>query len=368
MKAIAITPGKKDSLRVIEIPKPHLQAVSENRGVLVKILQVGLDGTDKELIDAEYGEAPSGDDYLIIGHESLGIVEQVGNTVIELYPGDLVTATVRRPGTSVYDKMGIPDFTTDDVYFERGINRLHGYLTEYYVESPENLIRVPNRLKDVGVLLEPMSIVEKGIYQAFLIQDRLKVWNPKKALVMGAGTLGLLATLILRLRGIEVTAIARTKPSYLNSDLVETIDGRYLSTKQASLKEAARTHGPFDIIVEATGYSPLMFEAMEILAKNGILILSSITGGDRKVEVAADRINLGFVLGNKLCFGTVNANRFHFELAIKDLGQASLQFPGWPNKLLTHPINGFDSIKVNEVLQRKPKGMIKSYCKIAPIE
>ncbi|MHA2406673.1 MAG: alcohol dehydrogenase catalytic domain-containing protein, partial [Candidatus Hermodarchaeia archaeon] len=129
MKAIAITPGKKDSLRVIEIPKPHLQAVSENRGVLVKILQVGLDGTDKELIDAEYGEAPSGDDYLIIGHESLGIVEQVGNTVIELYPGDLVTATVRRSGTSVYDKMGIPDFTTDDVYFERGINRLHGYLT-----------------------------------------------------------------------------------------------------------------------------------------------------------------------------------------------------------------------------------------------
>jgi threonine dehydrogenase-like Zn-dependent dehydrogenase len=367
MKAIVITPGKKGSLRVIDVPKPKLQAISKGRGVLVKVLQVGLDGTDKELINAEYGSAPEGDDYLVIGHESFGIVEQVGNPVTELKPGDFVAATVRRPGTSVYDKIGMADFTTDDVYFERGINQLHGFLTEYYVESPEYLIRVPEGLKKAGVLLEPTSIVEKGIYQAFKIQERLKVWNPRKGAVIGAGTLGLLTALILRLRGIDVTVFARTEPPYLNSNLVEAFDGRYLSTKQTSLTEAATRFGPFDIIVEATGYSPLMFEAMKILAKNGILVLSSITGGDRKIEIEADQINLGFVLGNKLCFGTVNANRFHFELAIKDLSQALLQYPGWLSKLLTHAIERFDSVKVSEVLQSKTKGMIKCFCEIAPI-
>jgi len=367
MKAIVITPRKKGSLRVISLPKPKIRAISNGRGVLVKVLQVGLDGTDRELVEAEYGDAPKGDDYLILGHESFGIVEQVGKAVSELKPGDFVTATVRRPGTSIYDKIGMLDFTTDDIYFERGINLLHGYLTEYYVELADYLIRIPKGLKKVGVLLEPSSIVEKGVFQAFKIQERLKVWNPKKGAVMGAGTLGLLAALILRLRGIDVTVFARTEPPYLNSDLVEAIDGHYLSTKQTSFKEASTKFGPFDIIVEATGYSPLMFESMKILAKNGVLILSSITGGNRKIEIEADKINLGFVLGNKLCFGTVNANRLHFQLAIKDLSHASLQYPGWLDKLLTHPIKGFNSEKVNEVLKSKTKGMIKRFCEIAPI-
>ncbi|MHA1966159.1 MAG: glucose 1-dehydrogenase [Candidatus Hodarchaeales archaeon] len=363
-KAVVITPGVKGSIECRQVRKPKISDIPNGRGVLVKVLEVGLDGTDREIIEAEYGESPVDDDFLIIGHESFGIVVNVGEQVTEFKKGDFVSATVRRPGMSVYDKIGMYDFTTDDIYRERGINLLHGYLTEYFVEEPEYLVKVPKGLKQVGVLLEPISIVEKGIYQAFEAQERLKVWDPKRAAVLGAGPLGLLAALILRLRGLDVCVFARSKPPNLNSTLVQEIEGTFLSTKQTSLEEATKTHGPFDIIFEATGFSPLVFEAMKVLAKNGILILTSVTGGDRKVEVEADEINLNFVLGNKLCFGTVNANKFHFELGVKDLSQAVLQYPGWLEKLLTHPINGFDCEKIYDLLSTRKKDTIKIYCKV----
>lgn len=367
MKAIVVTPRKKASIRLIEVPEPSVNQIPNGRGVLVKVLQAGLDGTDREIILGEYGDAPPGEEYLILGHENIGIVVDVGDDIREFQPGDFVSATVRRPGTSIYDEIGMYDFTTDDIYFERGITRLHGFLTEYYIETPQYLVKIPTGLKNVGVLLEPLSIVEKGIYQAYETQERLKVWSPRKAAVLGAGPLGLLAALILRLRDLEVTVFARTEPPYLNSELVEQIGARYLSTKQISLEQGTTQYGPFDIIFEATGYSPLVFEAMKVLAKNGVLILSSVTGGDRRVEIEGDKINLGFVLGNKVCFGTVNANKSHFELGVKDLAHGVVQFPGWLDQLLTHPIMGFDCPQVTSLLQSKTSGMIKVFCQIAPI-
>ena len=152
---------------------------------MVKVLQVGGDGTDKEINAAEYGEAPTGYDFLVIGHGTFGRVESVGPTVTELKPGDYVVATVRRPGTSIYDLIGMNDMTTDDNYAERGINRAHGYLTEYYVDDAEYIVKIPQGLKHVGVLLEPLSVVEKGIAQAYEIQRRLRVWRPRRAAVMG---------------------------------------------------------------------------------------------------------------------------------------------------------------------------------------
>src|SRR5438034_8081164 len=209
MKAIAVIPRKPDTVRLREAAKPHLSGMYNGRGVLVKVLRVVVDGTDKEINAAEYGAAPSGDDFLILGHESFGQVEAVGPNVTELKPGDYVVATVRRPGSSIYDQIGTNDMTTDDTYYERGINLRHGYLAEYYVDDAEFIVRIPQGLKQVGVLLEPTTVVEKGIYQAYEIQRRLKVWKPRKAAVMGAGTIGLLATLVLRLRGLDVTTFAR---------------------------------------------------------------------------------------------------------------------------------------------------------------
>ena len=216
----------------------------------------------------------------------------------------------------------------------------HGYLAEYYAEDADYLVKIPVGLKNVTVLLEPFTVAEKGIAQAFEIQRRLRVWKPRRAAVMGAGTIGLLATLILRLRGMEVTTFALTPKPNLNGELIEAIGGRYLSTRETSIEAGTAQFGPFDLIFEATGYSPILFEAMQSLAKNGVLVLSSVTGGDRRIEVPADRINLQFVLGNKVMVGTVNAGREHFESGVRDMAQSEAQFPGWLGQLADSPGEG----------------------------
>lgn len=367
MKAISVFPGKPGSVHLTDAPKPSLEQVPNGRGVLVKVLRVGVDGTDKEINAAEYGAAPPGFDYLVIGHEGFGQVEAVGSNVTELKPGDYVVATVRRPGRSIYDMIGTNDMTTDDTYYERGINLRHGYLTEYYVDDVEFIVKVPQGLKQVGVLLEPTTVVEKGIYQAYEIQRRLKVWKPRKAAVMGAGTIGLLATLVLRLRGLDVTTFARSNKPYLNADLVEELGARYISTRDVPLLDAAKEHGPFDLILEATGNSSVVFDSMQALSKNGVLVLTSVTGGDHKIEVPADRINLEFVLGNKVMVGSVNANREYFELGVRDMSQAELEYPGWLGKLLTDRVKGLDNY--SELFQKltSPNGTIKVFCEVAEL-
>jgi glucose 1-dehydrogenase len=341
MKAITVIPGKADSTALTEIPEPQITGVPEGRGVRVRVLRVGLDGTDKEINSGEYGAVPDGADFLVQGHEGFGQVVEVGPSVVEFAPGDYVVSRVRRAGMSLHDDIDTPDMTTDDIYFEHGISRVHGFLTEYYVEEPRYLIKIPPTLRDVAVLLEPTSVAEKGVIQAFEIQRRLKVWQPNRAAVLGAGTIGLLATMALRNRGLQVTTFGLEERPYLNSDLVEALGVRYVSTKQTSLGDFAAAEGKFDLVFEATGFSPIVFEAMHsLLKKNGVLVLSSVTGGDRRVEVPADMINLDFVLGNKVMVGTVNANREHFEAGVRDLAVAEAQWPGWLSRLLTHRVDG----------------------------
>jgi threonine dehydrogenase-like Zn-dependent dehydrogenase len=367
MKAIAVRPGSPGSVHLWELERPSLDDVPNGRGVLVKVLRVGVDGTDKEINAAEYGAAPPGYDFLVLGHESFGRVEAVGSNVTELRPGDYVVATVRRPGTSIYDQIGTSDMTTDDIYFERGINLRHGYLTEYYVDAVEFIVKVPNGLKEVGVLLEPTTVVEKGIAQAYEIQRRLRVWKPRRAAVMGAGTIGLLATLVLRLRGLDVTTFALAPKPYLNSDLIDAIGARYVSTQETPIMDGAARYGPFDLVFEATGYSPVVFESMRALGKNGVLVLSSVTGGDRRIQVPADKINLEFVLGNKVMVGTVNANREYFENGVRDLCQAELEYPGWLNRLLTHPVKGLDNYAELFDKLLNARGSIKIFCEVAEL-
>lgn len=330
---------------------PSVTDVPDGRGVLVKVLRVGVDGTDKEINAAEYGAAPDGEGYLITGHESFGEVVEVGpNVPSTIRAGSYVVAMVRRPGSSIYDRVGLQDMTTDDVYYERGINLLHGFLAEYYVEDAAYVVGLPESLAEVGVLLEPTTVAEKGINQAFEIQRRLRVWEPRRACVLGSGTIGLLATLLLRLHGLEVVCFSRRKAPYLNSDLVEELGATYTSSEESTLAEVAERHGPFDLMLEATGFSPLAFEAADVLGKNGVLVLASVTGGDRRVEVPADRINQGFVLGNKVMVGTVNASRDDFERGVGDLIKAEAVYPGWLSKLLTTPVRGLENYE--EMLRR----------------
>ena len=344
MKAIAVTPGKASSIHLEEVPKPSVDDISDGRGVLVRVLRVGVDGTDKEINAAEYGAAPEGDEFLIIGHENFGIVEEVGPNVPDtITPGTYVVASVRRPGSSIYGQIGLQDFTTEDVYYERGINLLHGYLTEHYVEDPRFVFPLPATLRDVGVLLEPTTVAEKGVNHAYEIQRRLKVWEPRRACILGSGTIGLLMALAARLRGLELTVYSLPQKPNRNAELVEELGGRYFSSQEGTLAEVSTERGPFDLIMDATGFSPIVWEAAEVLGKNGVLVLSSITGCDRRVEIRSDAINQSFVLGNKVMLGTVNASPAVFRSGVDDLIKAEALFPGWLAKLLTTPIRGLEN-------------------------
>lgn len=367
MKAIAVKPGIPNTVHLTELPAPAIDEIPNGRGVLVRVLRVGMCGTDKEITAAEYGQAPPGYDFLAIGHESLGQVEAVGPNVSEVRPGDYVVATVRRPGNSIYDLIGTNDMTTSDTYTERGINLQHGFLTERYVDDAEFIVKIPQGLKEVGVLLEPTTVVEKGIAQAYEIQRRLRVWRPKRAAVMGAGTIGLLATLVLRLKGLQVTTFGLMEKPYLNSDLIESIGATYQSTKELSIADGAKKYGPFDLIFEATGFSPVVFDSMQALGKNGVLVLSSVTAGDRRLEVPVDKINLEFVLGNKVMVGTVNANREYFEMGVKDMAHSEAEYPGWLERLLTHPVKGLENYQELFDKLTNAKGAVKVFLEVAEL-
>ena len=370
MKAVAVKPGVEDSVHMVEIEKPRLSDIKDGRGVLVQMLKAGACGTDREINAAEYGTAPEGEDFLILGHENLGRVVEVSPNVSEVEPGDLVVSTVRRPcGTSIYDTIGQEDFTTDEELFEHGISRLHGFWTEFYVENADFLIKVPKKIADVAVLLEPLSIIEKGIKQAEDIQLRLDVWKPKKAAVLGTGNVGLLTVLALRLRGFEVHGFGLQKPEgYLNAALCQELGATYDSTRELPVIDSVDKYGQYDLVFEATGYSPIIFEAMQTLEENGILILASVTGGERTTEsVPSDHINQQFVLGNRVMVGTVNANREHFEMGVRDLALSEAMYPGWLDKMITHRISGLENFeKVFDVLNNGSEyGAIKTIFEIS---
>jgi threonine dehydrogenase-like Zn-dependent dehydrogenase len=369
MKAVAVTPRKPNSVRLVDAEKPSLGTFRNGNGVLVEVVHAGACGTDREINNGEYGTPPEGSEYLILGHENLGRVVEIGENVTALEVGNYVVATVRRPcGTSVYDKIGQQDFTTDDEYYEHGISRLHGFMAEYYAEYAEFLVKVPSAIANVGVLLEPLSIVEKGLKQASDIQERMKIWRPKTAAVLGTGSVGLLTVMALRMRGYAVHGFGReTRDGYLNAELCEAIGATYDSTAEISVEQSTEKYGQYDLVFECTGYSPIIFDAMQSLNENGILILASVTGGDRKTDqIPSDKINQMFVLGNRAMVGTVNAGREHFEMGVKDLALCEAMHPGWLGRMLTHKIEGLENYaELFDILNNSSKyKAIKSYFEV----
>jgi threonine dehydrogenase-like Zn-dependent dehydrogenase len=372
MKAVAVIPKKEKSAHLVEMDEPKLSDIKNGRGVLVEVLRVGACGTDREINNGEYGEAPEGADFLVLGHENFGRVVETGENVKEFQKGDFVVATVRRPcGTSIYDKIGTQDFTTDTEYYEHGISRLHGFMAEFYVESADFLVKIPPAIAEIGVLLEPLSIIEKGLKQAADIQERLKIWHPKTAAVLGTGNVGLLTVMALRLRGYEVHGFGKQKrDGYLNAELCEAISATYDSTDEISVADSVKKYGEYDLIFECTGYSPIIFDAMQSLNENGILILSSVTGGERKTDaVPSDKINQMFVLGNRAMVGTVNANREHFEMGVRDLALCEAMYAGWLARMMTHKVEGLENYeKVFDILENSGKyDAIKTYFEVNKI-
>jgi threonine dehydrogenase-like Zn-dependent dehydrogenase len=330
MKAIVVRPGVRGSMHMRDVPDPKLKADQ----VAVKMIRAGLCGTDAEISHGLYGEAPQGDEYLILGHENFGVVEEVGRKVKGFKAGDLVVATVRRPCKCYTCKTGQIDMCHEGGYQERGIVGSHGFMAEYYVESPQWLNKIPKNTAEIGVLLEPMSVVEKGIDHAFLLQRRLE-WKPRTGLVLGGGPIGLLAAAIMRVRGLDTHVISRELETDSRAKLVGKMGATYHSVSNKTLVDVSKEMPPIDIAVEATGVASVAFDGLQILGRNGVLCLLSITGGSSTAEQPIELINRQMVHGNQVVFGSVNANPRHFAMGVKDFAAIERKWPGVLKQLIT---------------------------------
>jgi glucose 1-dehydrogenase len=356
MRAVAVTPKKPGSARQVELPLP----TAAPGMALMRVLEVGIDGTDTEINQGLYGDAPPGSEFLVIGHEALSVVEAVGEGVTGFIPGDLVVSTVRRPDDCPNCQAGESDMCLFGKYTERGIKGAHGYMGEYYGETPAFMVKIPPALRPFAVLLEPLSIVEKATFQAWKIQERM-LWRPQRAVVLGAGPIGILGTILLRLRGLEVHVYAKQPPDGMQSRILRSLGATYESVDDRPVTGIRDELGQIDFILEATGNSSVAFEAMAQLGTNGVLCLTGVSAGNRSIEIPADVINLQMVLGNRVAFGSVNANRRYFETGVEHFRQAEQQWPGIFERLLTRRVP-FDDFK--SALDRRPED-IKTLLTIA---
>jgi len=317
MKALVVDPGVAHSTRVEDVDEPT------GDGVLLRMLEVGVCGTDREISEGVFGVAPDGEQHLVIGHESLAEVARDGNGFSK---GDLVCATVRRScGHCLPCGEGAPDSCLTGDYSERGITRLDGFARELVLEQAEHLIRIPGSLGRLGVLAEPTSICTRGVRHAITIGAR-QPWEPKRALVTGAGAVGLLSTMLLRLEGFDVWT-ASLEPS---SAIADALGAHYVSTKTTDLADL----GPFDIVVEAAGNAQLMLDALGLLGRSGVACLLGIDGHDGKAHIDNKVIGVDAVLENRVLFGSVNAHHDDWVTGVEALDRARRQFPGALEELI----------------------------------
>ena len=334
MKAVVVIPGRPESAHLRDVPLPEIN----DDEVLVRSIRAGICGTDREIHQGLYGSAEPGKEYLVLGHESSGVVVSVGKNVLDISPGQYVVRAVRRPCPGCANcAAGANDLCVSGNFRESGIKEIDGCMAEYFKDYPQYLIPLPVKLAEVSVLLEPLSVVEKAWRQAQEIQRRLS-WEPKTALVVGAGPIGLLQTLILVEEGLDVAVLARSPAGNLKSQLVTTLGARYFSTSTTSEEDIFRDLGPRDFIVEASGDATKGFEMMRYVGNNGVLCLTSITGGNTKAIIPAEKINLDYVLGNKVLFGTVNAHLQDYQRGVQRLEAALARCPDVLSQMFTRRI------------------------------
>jgi len=340
MKAIAIVPGTAGA-RVVERPEP---AVSAPDDVKVRIIRVGICGTDREELSGGRAQAPDGQKELVIGHEMFGQVVQAGPAVTRVKTGDYAVFSVRRGCNQCAPcRMDRSDMCQTGNYRERGIKGLDGYQTEFAVDSEKYIVRVPAELEPVGVLMEPLSIVEKAIAETLRLQEvrcpeaaTAPDWlHGRRCLVAGLGPVGLLAAMVLRLRGgdvygLDVVDLASARPRWLNG-----IGGHYVDGRQVPAGQVAKKIGLMDLVVDASGIPALEFNLLDALALNGAYVLTGIPGGDRPIEIPGAELVRQLVLDNQVMLGSVNAARGHFQMGADDLADAHLRWDAHLEGLIT---------------------------------
>jgi len=343
MKAVAVFPKERE-VRVIEHPEP---GACGPREVKLRMLEVGVCGTDKEICNFEYGEPPEGSDYLVVGHESLGEVVEAGAEVERVRAGDLVVPSVRRPCDDpdcAACREGRQDFCYTGRFTERGIGKAHGFLTELVTDDERYMNVVPRGLRDVAVLVEPLTIAEKALAQVWDIQERLP-WasatrgtgqpNGLRAVVLGAGPVGLLGAMLFVQEGFDTYVYSRSpRPNY-KAGLAERFGARYVSSEETPVEGLAETVGRIDLVYEAVGASRVSFDVLRALGTNGVFVFTGVPGRKAPVEVDTDLLMRNLVLKNQAVFGTVNAGRDAFEAAVADLGRFVERWPEEVRAMIT---------------------------------
>lgn len=336
MKAVAVNPSTR-RVTLTERDEPRLTGPAD---VKLRILDVGVCGTDREICAFEYGTPPGGADTLVIGHESLGVVVEAGAAVTRARSGDLVVPMVRRPcphETCQACRAGRQDFCYTGDFRERGIKQADGFMTEFVVDDESYMNVVPNELRRFAVLVEPLTIAEKALMQVAQIQQRLPWTCPivsghppahcRKAVVLGAGPVGLLGAMALVNYGFDTYVYSRTPAPNPKAALVEAFGGHYVSSTDTTPAQLAEMTGNIDLVYEAVGASRAAFELMPALGTNGVFIFTGVPGRKAPVEVDTDLLMRNLVLKNQIVFGTVNAGRETFEAAIRDLGVFVSRWP-----------------------------------------
>jgi glucose 1-dehydrogenase len=310
--ALVTEPGRAHTTRTEEVP-----AVRAREGeVLVRTLEVGVCGTDREISEGVFGIAPEKERLLVLGHEALAVVEQSGYGFTR---GDLVTAIVRRScGRCIACAEDSPDSCLTGDYAERGITRLHGYARELVAEDPAQLVGIPSSLGRLGVLAEPTSICERALRHALTIGGR-QPWLLERALVIGAGAVGLLMTYLLRLADVEVW----TASLEARSDLVEQSGASYVATEGNDLSEL----GTFDLVVEAAGNAELMARTLGQLRRSGVACILGIDPREQAVAIDGRVLGVDLILENHVLFGSVNAQRRDWLAAVAALDRARERWP-----------------------------------------
>jgi threonine dehydrogenase-like Zn-dependent dehydrogenase len=340
MKAIAIVPDTSGA-RLVDRPEPTISAPDD---VKVRIIRVGICGTDREELSGGRAQAPDGQQELVIGHEMFGQVVSIGSSVTRVKVGDYAVFTVRRGCDECAPcRMGRSDMCQTGKYRERGIKGLDGYQTEFAVDKEQYIIRVPAALESVGVLMEPLSIVEKAIDEVLRVQtvrDPQAAVTPdwlfgRRCLVAGLGPVGLLAAMVLQLRGGEVYGLdvvdaASARPTWLTG-----IGGRYVDGRQMPADQVEKKIGAMDLILDATGIPALEFNILDALALNGAYVLTGIPGGDRPLQIPGASLVRQLVLDNQIMLGSVNAAHGHFQMGASDLEQAHLRWGAHLDQLIT---------------------------------
>lgn len=319
MDAIAVRTGAGNA-ELIDIPKPDPEAGE----VLVRTLRVGVDGTDHEVIAGGHGGAPEGSDYLVLGHEAVGVVEDPNGTSFSA--GDIVVPTVRRSpnGPNEYFERGEPDMAPDGQYHERGIVGKHGFMAEYFTSPAEYLIEIPASLADVGFLVEPISITEKAVAHARASRSAFE-WTPESAVVLGNGSLGLLTLAMFKRSFDRVYCLGRRERPDPTIDIIESLGGTYINSNETPVSAIPNDYEAPDLIFEATGYAKHAFEAIEALAPNGVAALLGVPG-DWAFEVDGGALHREIVLHNKAIVGSVNSHIPHFEAAVESLSAMDQSF------------------------------------------